>query len=143
MKYLSPGTKISAVMFILIPVFKSLNYFLLTEQLPPLTLGLWVGVTVYAFVGYGVLKFNPMTRYVAIAFSVLELIAPFLGFFITPLLNPHLFFQVVEKHGFYITFGKPFIDLLVAYLSNIIYMVVIICLLTRPKVRQQFQKKPN
>ncbi len=140
----SSDIKLVSVLLFLYPAFVLFWYLVVGEQkicwdktavLP------WCGFfAFYAFMGYGVLRLNWKLRFMAIIASVAGLAGPLLGIVIAPLLNLNMFLQALKLHGASLVIWQPLFIFVQVFGGSIIYLSFIVYKLTRPNVKEQFQR---
>ncbi len=103
----------------------------------------WSGFFIlYGILGYGVWKLNWKIRLAVIAFSVAGVVGPLAGIILAPLVNLDLFFKVLKMHGATVVIWEPLFMFVQTFGISIIYLSFILYKLTRPEIKEQFQKEP-
>ena len=142
---IKPASEINVcgTLLILFPFFRLGQYFILMPDawenlldagFPWGTVG---DIIFFGVVGIGVLKRVWQLRFAAVIFSAIGALGPFLGLFITPFVNTQIFMTVLKEYGAVVVIWKPFLSLL----PNILYMLFIWYKLTRPRIKEEFNKR--
>ncbi len=137
--------RIISIMIALYPLFALAQYSLFSEEKASFSLLFWLAwLLLFCHLGYGVYKLDQRRRVAVLILFTVFMVAPMItvliAMIVTSLLNADLLRGAIEMHGLDTVVWMPLINLMYAFIPNILYWAFVIYKLTRPNIKECFQK---